>query len=152
MGKEDVDKNQLVQAAKAAQAHEFITALPDGYETKIGAGGIHLSGGEKQRLAIARALFKDAPILILDEATAYADAENEARIQEGLSRLLQDKTVIVIAHRLSTITDVDQMIVLDDGRVVDKGTHNELLQRCSLYQRLWEAHIEADQWILAGKE
>lgn len=152
MGKEDVHKHQLVQAAKAAQAHEFITALPNGYETKIGAGGVHLSGGERQRLAIARALFKDAPILILDEATAYADAENEARIQEGLSRLLQDKTVIVIAHRLSTITDVDQMIVLDDGRVVDKGTHGELLQRCSLYQRLWEAHIEADQWILAGKE
>ena len=151
MGKQEASSEQIIQAAKTAQAHDFISVLPNGYDTKIGHGGIHLSGGERQRIAIARAIFKNAPVLILDEATAYADSENESHIQAGISHLLQDKTVVIIAHRLSTITDVDNIIVLDAGRVVDQGTHDVLLQHCSLYQQMWHAYMEVDQWTLAGK-
>jgi len=151
MGNPGASLEEIIQAAKIAQAHDFISALPNGYDTKIGHGGIHLSGGERQRIAIARAIVRNAPVLILDEATAYADSENESHIQAGISHLLQDKTVVIIAHRLSTITDVDNIIVLDAGRVVDQGTHDVLLQHCSLYQQMWHAYMEVDQWTLAGK-
>lgn len=150
MGKADADERELIRAAEAAQAHEFIAALPDGYDTVIGEGGVHLSGGERQRIAIARAILKDAPVLILDEAFAFADAENEAKIQEALSRLLQDRTVIVIAHRLSSITDADRIVVLEDGAVAGQGTHAGLLRDCPLYAGLWKAHREAEAWSLDG--
>lgn len=150
MGRADAEEGELIRAAEAAQAHQFIAALPDGYDTVIGEGGVHLSGGERQRIAIARAILKDAPVLILDEAFAFADAENEAKIQEALSRLLQDRTVIVIAHRLSSITDADRIVVLEDGAVAGQGTHAELLQDYPLYAGLWKAHREAEEWSLDG--
>lgn len=152
MGKEDADESELELAARAAQAHSFITALPEGYETRIGDGGVSLSGGERQRLAIARAILKNAPVLVLDEAFAYADAENEANIQEALSRLLEGKTVVVIAHRLSTIMDADRIVVFEDGEVSGIGTHEELLQRNSLYAGMWSAYREAEQWSLGKRK
>ena len=152
MGKDDADDNELIQAALAAQAHEFIVALPDGYDTLIGDGGVSLSGGERQRLAIARAILKNAPVLILDEAFAFADAENESKIQMALSNLLKSKTVIVIAHRLSTIVDADCIVVFDNGHVIAQGTHMELIQHCSLYASMWQAHRQAGDWSLEGKE
>ncbi|WP_289355083.1 ABC transporter ATP-binding protein [Paenibacillus sp. S-12] len=152
MGKEEAQDNELISAAKAAQAHEFIMALPNGYQTLIGEGGVHISGGERQRIAIARAILKDAPILILDEAFAFADAENEAKIQDALSRLVHQRTVIVIAHRLSSITDADCIVVMEDGCISGMGTHDELLEHNPLYARMWKAHREADDWSLEGKD
>jgi ATP-binding cassette subfamily B protein IrtA len=139
---------ELDAACRAARAHPFIEMLPQGYDTPLGERGARLSGGEKQRLSIARALLKDAPVLLLDEATAFADPENEARIQDALSELCVGRTVLVVAHRLSTIATADHLVVLDRGRVTDQGTHEELLGRCSLYQRLWESHTEALDWSL----
>ena len=127
--------------AKASGCHDFIMQLENGYDTIVGGAGGHLSGGERQRISIARAMLKDAPIVILDEATAYTDPENEAIIQQSVARLVAGKTLIVIAHRLSTIADVDQIIVINDGRIEDKGTHEELLSRGGLYKTMWEAHI-----------
>ncbi len=141
-------------ACHAARAWEFIDALPQKYDTMLGERGARLSGGEKQRLSIARALLKDAPVLLLDEATAFADPENEARIQEALSALCVGRTVIVVAHRLSTIATADHIVVLDGGRVIDQGTHDDLLSRCALYQRLWLSHTSSLAWSLgeAGEE
>ena len=127
--------------ARASGCHDFIMQLENGYDTIVGGAGGHLSGGERQRISIARAMLKDAPIVILDEATAYTDPENEAIIQQSVARLVAGKTLIVIAHRLSTISDVDQIIVINDGRIEDKGTHEELLSRGGLYRTMWEAHI-----------
>ncbi|AKT36730.1 ABC transporter ATP-binding protein [Chondromyces crocatus] len=148
LAKPDATDEELVAACKAARAHGFVEALPDGYDTWIGERGARLSGGEKQRLSIARALLKDAPILILDEATAFADPENEALIQEGLATLCQARTVLVIAHRLSTVASADHIVVLDAGEVVDQGPHEALLGRCGLYQELWARHAEARDWSL----
>jgi ATP-binding cassette subfamily B protein IrtA len=134
---------EVIEAAKRCGCHEFITRLENGYDTVAGTSGSHLSGGERQRICIARAMLKDAPIVILDEATAYTDPENEALIQESLSGLVQGKTLIVIAHRLSTVADADQIIVISGGRVDDIGTHEELLARKGLYSRMWAAHISA---------
>lgn len=130
----------LINASKAARAHEFIMSLPDGYETQIGERGIKLSGGQKQRLAIARAVLKNAPILILDEATSAVDTETEAEIQEALNELMKGRTSIVIAHRLSTIKNADQIVVLEGGRIVERGRHQELIFGNGRYQRLHEAH------------
>ncbi|OPA75153.1 ABC transporter ATP-binding protein [Paenibacillus selenitireducens] len=152
MGRTDADAADLIQAAQAAQAHEFITGLPNGYDTLIGEGGVPLSGGERQRLAIARAILKNAPILILDEAFAFADAENESKIQDALSSLLEGKTVVVIAHRLSTIADADHIVVFDNGYIAGTGTHEELIQDCPLYSSMWKAHRDAGEWSLTGKE
>ena len=141
MGKPDASDTEVEQAAKDCGCYDFIIGLENGFDTVVGSGGNHLSGGEKQRISIARAILKNAPVVILDEATAYTDPENEAIIQESLARLVQDKTLIVIAHRLSTIVDADQIIVVNDGRIEAAGTQTELLQTCPLYQNLWNAHI-----------
>ena len=117
--------------------------LDHGYETVVGGAGGHLSGGERQRVAIARAMMKNAPIVILDEATSYTDPENEAVIQDAIGRLTHGKTLIVIAHRLSTITGAEQIAVVDHGKILDSGTHGELLDRCPLYQQMWAAHTQA---------
>lgn len=144
----DKTREEVEDAAKAAQIHDFIVSLPDSYQTLFGQSGIHLSGGEQQRFQLARAILKDAPILILDEATAFADPENEAKIQEAFSRLIQNKTVLIIAHRLSTITDVDQILVFDRGALSAQGTHTALLLQSKLYQRMWNAHTRAKEFIL----
>jgi ATP-binding cassette, subfamily B, bacterial len=145
-GKQDATMEEIIEAAKKAHCHEFISKLPEGYETYVGERGVKLSGGERQRVAIARAILKDAPILVLDEATSSLDSESEALIQDALARLMQGKTVIAIAHRLSTIMKMDRIIVMEDGKIVLMGTHNELLaQENNLYKKLWE--IQAGGFI-----
>jgi len=139
-------KEEVIAAAQAAQIHDFIMSLPKGYETLFGQQGVHLSGGEQQRFQLARAILKNAPILVLDEATAFADPENEYKIQQAFSDLIKGKTVLVIAHRLSTITTADQIIVFEKGEINAIGTHNELLQSSELYQRMWNAHNRAKEW------
>lgn len=146
MGRPGAGQAEIETAAKAAQCHEFILGLPQGYQTVIGENGLKISGGEKQRLSIARALLKDAPIVVLDEATAFIDPENEALIQHAINRLAQDKTLIVVAHRLSTITEADQILVLDQGRAAARGTHQELLASSGMYRNMWEAHQAAGAW------
>ncbi|MDF2696217.1 MAG: Transport ATP-binding protein CydD, partial [Labilithrix sp.] len=150
LARPDATDEHIDAACRAARAYDFIQALPEKYDTMLGERGARLSGGEKQRLSIARALLKDAPVLLLDEATAFADPENEARIQEALSELCEGRTVLVVAHRLSTIATADHIVVIDGGRVNDQGTHDELLLRCPLYQRLWKSHTEALEWSLDG--
>lgn len=139
----DATHEQVVEAAKKACCHNFISALPDGYDTVIGEGGGTLSGGEKQRIAIARAMLKNAPVVILDEATAYIDPENEALVQKAISTLTVGKTLIVIAHRLSTIVGADNIVVVKDGTIHAQGTHEKLLETCPLYRDMWQAHIGA---------
>lgn len=137
---------QVVEAAKRARCHDFISALPNGYDTIVGEGGASLSGGERQRISIARALLKDAPIVVLDEATASIDPENEQLIQQTLTELTREKTVVVIAHRLATIEHADQILVVEDGTVVQRGTHEELLAQEGVYRRFVEARAEAEGW------
>lgn len=139
---------EVMAAAKAAQCHDFIMALPLGYQTQWGAGGVHLSGGEQQRIQLARAILKDAPIIVLDEATAFSDPENEYLIQQAFGRLIRNKTVVVIAHRLSTITNSDQIIVMERGQIAGRGRHEELLRDCALYQRMWDAHTRAKSFVI----
>ena len=153
LGKPGATKEQVEQAAKAAQCHDFIMALPNGYQTKIGDDGVYLSGGEKQRVSIARAILKNAPILILDEASAYADAENEHEMQIALQSLIKNKTVIMIAHRLTTICNANQILVADSGQIKEHGTHDELLKKHGLYAAMWDAGVNSATWtIRAGKE
>lgn len=137
MGKKAATRDEIEQAAKAANAHDFITVLPDGYRTTLGEA-TRLSGGEAQRLALARVFLRDAPLLILDEATTHADAENETRLQQAMGRLGRGKTMLVIAHRLSTIIDMDRIVVMDQGKILAQGSHGELLERCALYRRMWD--------------
>ena len=141
MGDLNATDKQVEQAAKDCGCHEFIMALPDGYDTIVGSAGGHLSGGERQRISIARAMLKNAPIIILDEATAYTDPENEALIQHSVAKLIKGKTLIVIAHRLSTIVDADQIFVIENGTVAETGTHNELLANGEIYSNMWRAHM-----------
>ena len=143
VAKEDASMDEIKEACVKASCHDFIMSLPEKYETLIGEGGANLSGGERQRISIARAMMKNAPILILDEATAYTDPENEAIIQKSVSELSKGKTLIVIAHRLSTIIDSDQIVVINAGNVEAKGTHTELLESCELYRNMWDAHVYA---------
>jgi len=144
----DKTQDEVIAAAKAAQLHDFIMSLSQGYETRFGQSGVHLSGGEQQRFQLARAILKDAPILVLDEATAFADPENEHKIQEAFAQLIRGKTVLVIAHRLSTITTADQIIVFEKGHINAIGTHSELLEHSLLYKRMWDAHNRAKEWKL----
>nr|WP_315316335.1 ABC transporter ATP-binding protein [Treponema denticola] len=141
MAKENATDEEIETACKKASIHDFIKSLPNGYDTNAGNAGSKFSGGERQRLTIARALLKDSPIVVLDEATAYSDPENEAVIQQSIDNLVKDKTVIMIAHRLSTIVNADKIIVLDKGRIAAEGTHTELLQDWPLYQKMWQSHI-----------
>ena len=136
----------VVEAARRARIHNFISELPQGYATVVGEGGIQLSGGERQRISIARVMLKDAPIIILDEATAAVDAENEALIQEAIDDLSRDKTVVTIAHHLNAIRDVDQIVVMKEGRVVGSGTHEDLMRTCPLYQEMVEKQKQVDNW------
>ena len=131
----------MIAAAKKARCHDFIIALPNGYDTVVGEGGGSLSGGEKQRISIARAMLKDAPIVILDEATASIDPENEAVIQQAISRLTEGKTLIVIAHRLGTVAGADNIVVVEDGRIAAQGKQEELLASCPLYRQMWQSYL-----------
>jgi ATP-binding cassette subfamily B protein/subfamily B ATP-binding cassette protein MsbA len=140
-GREDATEQEMIEAAKIANAHEFIAELPDGYDTLIGERGVKLSGGQKQRLAIARAVLKDAPILILDEATSSVDTETELLIQEALERLMVGRTTIIIAHRLSTVRSADMIVVLEGSGIADMGTHEELMAREGLYRHLNEVQL-----------
>ena len=145
-GKPDATEEEMIAAAKKARCHDFIMALPNGYDTVIGEGGGTLSGGEKQRISIARAILKDAPIIILDEATASIDPENEHLIQDALTELTRGKTVITIAHRLATVRNADQILVISDGRVAEHGTHQELLAKNGIYRRFTEIREKAEGW------
>ena len=151
MGNRAATMDEVIAAAKAAQCHEFIERLPSGYKTLVGEGGTYLSGGEQQRVGIARAILKGSPIVVLDEATAYADPENEGKILEGLARLIRNKTVLIIAHRLSTITQADQILVVDEGQIVERGAHPELVAAQGLYRSMWDTYSQARYWTLAPK-
>jgi len=144
----EATRNEIEAAARAACAHEFISALPQGYDTSLGERGARLSGGERQRLSIARALLKDAPVLLLDEATASVDAESEAEIRRALDVLCQGRTVLMIAHRLHSVMHADQIVVMEAGRVAGCGRHADLLRECAAYQRLWRDHEAARDWSL----
>lgn len=153
LGRPGASDEEVFAAARAAQCEEFIGRLEHGWDTTAGDAGKQLSGGERQRIAIARAILKDAPIVILDEATAFTDPENEDKIQRSIMALSKGKTLLVIAHRLSTIQNADQIVVLEKGQIVDRGTQRELLDRCPLYQTLWAAHVGARSWaVTSGKK
>ena len=148
LGNPDASDEEVIEAAKKAYCHEFICALENGYDTMAGDDGAKLSGGQRQRIIIARAMLRNAPVLILDEATAYADMENQQKIQKSLEQLCKDKTLILIAHRLSTVTGCDQIIVMNNGTVAATGTHNELLKTSPLYAKLWDTHEQSRNWKL----
>ena len=148
----EASREEVLAALSAAQCDDIIRKLPDGIETKIGTEGTYLSGGEQQRVALARAILKDAPIVVLDEATAFADPENEALIQKAFSKLTKGRTVIMIAHRLSTVTGADKIVVLDAGRVAEQGTHDELLASGGLYARMWADYQKAVRWKISGEK
>lgn len=150
-GKPDATDKEMIEAAKKARCHDFITALPNGYDTVVGEGGGTLSGGEKQRISIARAILKNAPIIILDEATASIDPENEHLIQHAISELTRGKTIITIAHRLATIQNADQILVVDDGNIAECGTHSELIQKDGLYKKFTEIRKQAEGWRIESK-
>lgn len=146
-GNPDATDEDIIEVTKKSGCYEFIMQLENGFDTIVGGAGGHLSGGERQRISIARAMLKDAPIIILDEATAYTDPENEAILQNSIAKLVAGKTLIVIAHRLSTVKDSDQLFVVDEGNIVAHGTHDELLERCSLYKDMWNAHISVKDTV-----
>ena len=150
LGKPDATDEEVKAAARAAQCEEFIKKLPQGYDTPAGEAGKRLSGGEKQRIAIARMLLKNAPIVILDEATAFTDPENEDKLQRSISALTKGKTLLVIAHRLSTIRNADNIVVLNHGEIMAQGRQEELLARCPLYREMWRAHIGAKDWAVSS--
>ena len=149
MAKPDATREEIALALKAAQCLDIIEKLPNGIDTVVGTNGVYLSGGEQQRIAIARAILKNAPILILDEATAFADPDNEVRVQKALSALSKGKTVIMIAHRLSTVRNADCIYVMQDGEIVESGTHNELIERNGIFARMWKNYSEAAEWKIA---
>ena len=152
LGNPKASDEEVVAAARAAQCEEFIARLPQGYDTPAGEAGKRLSGGEKQRIAIARMILKNAPVVILDEATAFTDPENEAKIQQSIAALAKGKTLLVIAHRLSTVCGADNIVVLNDGKIVAQGRQEQLLETCPLYRQMWRAHIGAKDWAVSGKE
>ena len=150
-GKPDATEEEMIAAAKKARCHDFIMALPNGYDTVVGEGGDTLSGGEKQRISIARAILKNAPIIILDEATASIDPENERLIQHAISELTRGKTIITIAHRLATIQNADQILVVEDGKIAESGTHAELVAKDGVYKRFTEIREKAEGWRIAAE-
>lgn len=152
MGRPDATDQEVINIAKTAQCHEFITTLENGYQTMAGDAGGKLSGGQKQRISIARALLKDAPIVVLDEATSFTDPENEDKLQEVISQLVKGKTLIVIAHRLSTIVNADTIVVMDNGKISASGRHEALLSASPVYRRLWQAHQQSMNWDIGAKE
>ncbi len=152
MGRPDASDEEIRQAAGAAMCDEFVSRLPNGYDTVLGEDGVHLSGGEAQRISIARAIIRNAPVLVLDEATAFADPENEQMIQAALERLMKGKTVIMIAHRLGTVKDADTILVMDNGNVAETGTHQSLIEKKGLYSEMWERYTEPLAWGVGRKE
>jgi ATP-binding cassette subfamily B protein len=148
IGNPNASRDEVIAAAKAAQCQEFIENLPSGYDTVIGTKNIHLSGGEKQRLVIARAILKNAPIIVLDEATAFTDPENEQKIQAAFEKLMKNKTAIIIAHRLSTVRGADKIIVIDKGHLVEEGKHDELVNSNGKYSRMWQQYTGSLNWSL----
>ena len=152
IGRPTATQKEVETAAQRARIHDFIMGLPNGYDTLAGEAGVKFSGGEKQRISIARMLLKDSPIVILDEATAALDGENEKLIQEALDELQRNKTVITIAHRLNTIQDMERIVVMDKGQVVSKGTHQELMKDCSLYRNMTETQEQVSKWQLKDEE
>ena len=146
MGRPTATREEVVQALKAAQCMDIVEKLPNGIDTVVGVNGVYLSGGEQQRIAIARSILKNAPVLILDEATAFADPDNEVRVQEALSVLSKGKTVIMIAHRLSSITKADCIYVLQDGRIAESGTHRKLIEKDGIFSHMWKSYSEAAEW------
>ena len=147
-GQPDAPMEKVIDAAKKACCHDFIMQLPDGYDTVIGEGGASLSGGEKQRISIARAIMKDSPIIVLDEATANVDPENEAELIKAIDALTREKTIIMIAHRLKTVRSADQILVIDKGRIAQRGTHEELMKKNGIYRTFVENRREAASWRL----
>ena len=145
-GKQTATREEIVEAAKKAKCHEFIEKMPDGYDTVLGEGGATISGGEKQRISIARAILKDSPIIILDEATSSIDPENEHEILEAIGELTKDKTVISIAHRLTTVRNADKIFVIDNGEIVQQGTHEELVGEEGIYSRFIKLRADAIGW------
>ncbi|MDR2743321.1 MAG: ABC transporter ATP-binding protein/permease [Treponema sp.] len=152
VGRKNASREEAAAAAKAAQCHEFIERLPQGYDTVIGTKNIHLSGGERQRIVIARAILRNAPVIVLDEATAFADPENEQKIQRAFEKLMKGKTVIIIGHRLSTVRGADKILVIDGGRVAEQGRHDSLVNAGGRYSRMWEQYTGAMRWKLTQKE
>ena len=151
LGNPEATDEEVVEAAKKACCHEFIMEMENGYDTLVGETGGKLSGGERQRIAIARMILRNSPIVILDEATAFTDPENEEKIQEAINNLAKGKTLLVIAHRLSTIKDADRIFILENGRIADSGTHEELLEKSGLYRKMWTSHIGAKAYALEGR-
>ena len=151
MAKPDATREEVVQALEAAQCSDIIEKLPNGIDTVVGAEGVYLSGGEQQRVAIARVILKNAPILILDEATAFADPDNEVRVQQALSTLSTGKTVVMIAHRLSSITDADCIYVLQDGKIAENGTHCELVARNGIFAHMWRDYSQSAAWKISNE-
>lgn len=151
LGNPNASFDEIVKAAQAACCHDFIADLPNGYDTKLGKGTL-LSGGEKQRISLARAILKNAPVLVLDEATAYCDPDNEVELQKALSALAKGKTVIIIAHRLSSVADADQILLIKDGCLIDHGTHDDLLNQSTMYFNMWQAFILSEKWFAGRKE
>lgn len=152
IGNKDACREDVIAAAKAAQCHEFVEKLPNGYDTVIGTNNVHLSGGERQRIVIARAILKNAPIIVLDEATAFADPENEQKIQLAFEQLMKNKTVIIIAHRLSTVRGADRILVIDEGRLAEEGRHNALVNSGGRYSHMWKQYNAAMSWTITERE
>ena len=146
MGKPDATEQEVRSALEQAQCMDILEKLPNGLQTVIGTSGIYLSGGEQQRIAIARTILKNAPILIFDEATAFADPDNEANVQAAISALAKDKTILIIAHRLSTITHADCIFVLEEGKLIESGTAEELQRKNGIFQKMWDAYQTSVQW------
>lgn len=152
MGKKDATREEVMEALKNAQCEDIIAKLPDGVDTVIGSQGTYVSGGEAQRLSVARAMLKNAPILILDEATAFADPDNEAKVRQAFTKLSAGKTVIMIAHRLSSVVDADRICVLKDGGIVEQGNHEILLGQNGLYAHMWEEYNKSVSWKVGKGE